>query len=110
MTRLLVGVVTVAFLALAGWDTWEAVGNLVGLPTFYEALEISPQIPWVVLVAGVVTPPLAVVVGLVWARGRGVLARVLIYVIALAASSAVSVSLLAAEQAWRASVLMASLG
>ena len=110
MTRLVVGVVTVAFLALAGWDTWEAVGNLVGLPTFYEALEISPQIPWVVLVAGVVTPPVAVVVGLIWARGRGVLARVLIYVIVLAASSAVSISLLAAEQAWRASVLMASLG
>ena len=110
MRGLVVLALTVAFLALAGWDTWEAVGNLVGLPAFYEALEIPQHTPWVVLIAGVAVPPLAVVAGLMWARGRGVLARVLIYVIVLAASSAVSLSLLAAEQAWRASVLTASLG
>jgi hypothetical protein len=110
MTKLLVFLLTIGFLAVSGWDTWEAVGNLLGLPGFYEALNISDSTPWVLLVAGVATPWVAVAGGLLWARGRGVLSRTLIYLIALAASSAVSLSLLAAEQAWRASVLLSSLG
>lgn len=110
MTKLAVLAVTVVFLAVAGWDTWEAVGNLIGLPAFYEALEIPEHTPWVLLAAGVATPLVAVVAGLMWASRRGILARVLIYIIVLAASSAVSLSLLAAEQALRASVLTASLG
>lgn len=110
MSRLLVFVLTVLFLAVSAWDTWEAVGNLLGLPGFYDALDIAESIPWVLLVAGVVTPWVAVVAGLLWSRGRGVLSRTLIYLIMLAASSAVGISVLAAEQAWRASVLMASLG
>jgi hypothetical protein len=99
----------IVFLALAGWDTWEALGNLLGLPGFYEALGIADKTPWVMLIAGVVIPPVAAVIGLGVTRGRGFLSRALIYVIALAAISAVSMSLLVAEQAWRAQVLVNSL-
>ena len=110
MSRLLDFLATVALIALSAWDTWEAVGNLVGLPAFYRVLGIETGIPWVLLVAGVVVPWLAVGGALAWARGRGLAARLLIYTIVLAASNAVALSLLAAEQAWRASVLLSSLG
>jgi hypothetical protein len=110
VSRLLVFLLTASFLAFSAWDTWEALGNLLGLPGFYEALGLAPATPWVLLIAGVGVPWVAVIGALVWARGRGVLARILIYTIALAASNAVALSLLAAEQAWRATVLMDSLG
>jgi hypothetical protein len=109
MSRLVVFLATLALVLLAAWDTWEATGNLVGLPAFYRALGIADSIPWVLLIAGVVVPWLAVIGGLVWARGRGLPSRLLMYTIVAAASSAVALSLLAAEQAWRASVLLSSL-
>ena len=105
MTRLMVFLTTLAFLAFSGWDLWEAVGNFLGLPGFYVALGIEQHTPWVLLYAGLVVPVVAVIVGLWWARGRGLMARILIYVIVLAASNAVAMSLLAAGQAWLAYVL-----
>ena len=105
MKKLLVFLTTLAFLALTGWDVWEAVGNFLGLPGFYVALGIENNTPWVLLYAGLVVPVIAAIVGLVWARGRGFLARILIYIIVLAASNAVAMSLLAAGQAWLAWVL-----
>jgi hypothetical protein len=110
MSRLLVFLTTLALVVLSAWDTWEAVGNLVGLPPFYVALGIADGTPWVLLIAGVVVPGVAVVGALVGARGRALPSRILIYTIALAASNAVALSLLAGEQAWRASVLFGSLG
>jgi len=106
MKNLLVFLTTLAFLAFSGWDVWEATGNLLGLPGFYVALGIEQHTPWILLYAGVVVPVIAFAVGLLWARGRGVMARGLIYVIVLAASNAVAMSLLAAGQAWLAYVLL----
>jgi hypothetical protein len=106
----MVFVVTVAFVAFASWDVWEAVGNFLGLPGFYVALGIDDQTPWPLLYAGLAVPVIATIVGLLWARGRGLMARILIYVIVLAASNAVTMSLLAAGQAWLAHVLPAVVG
>jgi hypothetical protein len=103
--NLMVLLTTLAFLAFSGWDVWEATGNLLGLPGFYVALGIEQHTPWFLLYAGLGVPVIAVVVGLWWARGRGVMARTLVYVIVLAASNAVAMSLLAAGQAWLAYVL-----
>ena len=105
MKKLLVFLVTLAFLGFSGWDVWEAVGNFLGLPGFYVALGIEQHTPWVLLYAGLIVPIIAVIVGLWWARGRGLMARILIYVIVLAASNAVAMSLLAVGQAWLAYVL-----
>jgi len=105
MKRLLVFVVTLVFLAMSGWDLWEAIGNFLGLPGFYVALGIEDHTPWVLLWAGLAVPVIAVIVGLSWARKRGLMARILIYVIVLAASNAVAMSLLAAGQAWLGYVL-----
>lgn len=105
MKRLMVFLSTLAFLALSGWDVWEAVGNFLGLPGFYVALGIEDQTPWLLLYAGLAVPLIAVIAGLWWARGRGLMARILVYVIVLAASNAVAMSLLAVGQAWLAYVL-----
>ena len=105
MKRLLVFLVTLAFVAFSGWDVWEAVGNYLGLPGFYVALGIEEQTPWVLLYAGLAVPVIALIVGLWWARRRGLMARILIYVIVLAASNAVAMSLLAGGQAWLGYVL-----
>jgi len=105
MKKLMVVVTTVVFLALSGWDVWEAVGNFLGLPGFYVALGIEDHTPWLLLYAGLVVPIIAVIVGLWWAWGRGLMARILIYLIVLAASNAVAMSVLAAGQAWLGYVL-----
>ena len=74
-------VLAVAFALLFAWDVVEAVGNLVSVPLdsryanndFYrenglDGLVAEP--PWVVLVLGVLLPPVAFVVALVASRRR----------------------------------------
>lgn len=105
MTRLMEFLLTLLFLAFSSWDLWEAVGNFLGLPGFYVALGLENQTPWVLLYAGLIVPVGGVVVGLWWAWDRGLMAKILIYLIVLAASNAVAMSLLAAGHAWLAYVL-----
>ena len=99
--RVAVAAVFVAFLA---WDTWEAIGNALGLPAFYVALGIAERLPWPLLVAGILLPAVGAGVGLWLGRKRSLAGAILVYLIVLASVSALSLSLLAAEQAWRAHV------
>ena len=103
-------ITTAVFVALIGWDIWEAIGNVVGLPAFYEALSVSSDTPWFLLIPGLAIPIVLLGVGLWWGwRRASVVEAALIYVLALAVQSSLALSLIAAEQAWRASVLIASL-
>ncbi len=98
------------FVALMGWDVWEAVGNVVGLPAFYDALSVGDDTPWFLLIPGVVIPVVLLIGGLWWGLRRSTPTEsALIYVLALATQSSLALSLIAAEQAWRAEVLIASL-
>jgi hypothetical protein len=110
MKKPMVFLTTLAFLALSGWDVWEAIGNILGLPPFYVALGIDDRTPWILLFSGLAVPVIGVGVGLIWAMRRGLMAKLLIYLIVLAASNAVAMSLFAAEQAWRAHVLLSVVG
>lgn len=99
------------FLLFAGWDIWEAAGNLIGLPPYYEAVGFVEFIPWWLLIGGFVVSVLPPLIGLWWIRralslGEGLVGLVVI----LAAHAAVSISVLAAEQAWRAQVLQGLMG
>lgn len=97
----------VVFIALIGWDVWEAVGNLLGLPAYYTAMGVEESTPWVLLVTGLVVAIVLLVVGVVlgWKR-HSVVEASLIYVLALAVQSTTALSLIAAEQAWRAEAIL----
>ena len=108
MTRVQSGLVITVFVALFGWDLWEALGNLVGLQPFYEVMGIGASVPWVLLWLGVLLPVTAVVVSLIlWRRWICAAERLAIMVVAWAVVAGVSLSLAAIEQAWRATALQA---
>jgi hypothetical protein len=96
---------------LLGWDLWEALGNLIGLQPFYEAMGIGDSVPWVLLWLGVFLPIAALVSSLfLWRSWSGTAERLAIMVVAWAVVAGVSLSLGAIEQAWRAAALQAVAG
>ncbi|WP_404311594.1 hypothetical protein LG314_09545 [Agrococcus terreus] len=98
----------VAFLfALAFvYDTVEAVTNLQQLPLLYIGADIAGAIPWWLLIAGVALPGLLFGVAVVLGRGRRIVAKAGILLVALAVSAQAS---LLAEQLAR-QVAIAALG
>jgi len=101
------GVVLVAFLFLASWDVWEAVGNLLGLPPYYEAVGFAEFVPWWLLVAGLVLSLIPPVLGVWWVRRRESLGNtVVVLALLLATHAALSLSVLSWEQAWRAQAML----
>ena len=111
MTRVQSGLLITVFVVLLGWDLWEALGNLVGLQPFYEAMGIGAYVPWILLWLGVLLPIAAGVVALILWRSRpGVAERLAIMVVAWAVVAGMSLSLAASEQAWRAAALQAVAG
>ena len=100
-------VVLVAFLFLASWDVWEAVGNLLGLPPYYEAVGFAEFVPWWLLIAGLVLSLSPPVLGVWWLRRRESLGNtVVVLALLLATHAALSLSVLSWEQAWRAQAML----
>ena len=96
----------VIFAFFAGWDLWEALGNVVGLPAYYRAIEFGEFIPWWILVPGFVLAVAAFAGGLWWIiRTSQPGARILGALIIVAASASLQLSVLSAEQAWRSRVI-----
>jgi hypothetical protein len=111
VTRVQSGLVITVFVVLLGWDLWEALGNLVGLQPFYEAMGIGDSVPWVLLWLGVLLPIAAAVLALtLWRRWPGFAERLAIMVVAWAVVAGMSLSLAAIEQAWRAAALQVVAG
>ena len=91
------------FLIFAGWDVWEALGNLVGLAPYYEALGIATVTPWWLLVIGLLIPVAGIGAGVSLAiRAQSAGRLVLVLVLILSTQAAMAMSVLSAEQAWRA--------
>ncbi len=105
-----VGIVAL-FGLLYGWDVWEALGNLVGLEPFYAAFGIADSVPWFLLWAGVALP-LVVFSGalLLWRYLDSLIERVSVLLMGWATVGALSLSISALEQAWRAGALQAVVG
>lgn len=100
-------IATLVFVVLILWDVWEAVGNLIGLPPYYAAIGFPDDIPWWILVTGLALPLMGLGVGLWWAwRHRGVAENVVMFIVILATQAALTMSVLAWEQAWRAQLLL----
>jgi len=99
--------VLVAFLFLASWDVWEAVGNLLGLPPYYEAVGFAEFVPWWLLIAGLVLSLIPPALGIWWVRRRESLGNtVVVLALLLATHAALSLSVLSWEQAWRAQAML----
>jgi hypothetical protein len=85
---------------LFAYPFWTALGNLLNLPSYYQAqFGVSvDSVPWALLIAGVALPALsflgATVIG--WKRGAGSMA--LLLTAGFAAVSATALSILAFEK------------
>lgn len=92
--------VMVAAGTLFAYPFWTALGNLLNLPSYYQAqFGVSvDSVPWALLIAGVALPALtylgATVIG--WKRGAGTMA--LLLTVGFAAVSATALSILAFEK------------
>lgn len=71
------------------------IANLVSLPDLYEFLGVADAVPWPLLIAGIVVPPVAFLVALLLGRGRPLFDRALVLTVGLAASSAVGLGIIA---------------
>ena len=99
-------IISVIFAFFAGWDLWEALGNVVGLPAYYRSIEFGDFIPWWIVIPGFVLALIAFAGGLWWIirtpqRGAAILGAVIV----LATSASIQLSVLSAEQAWRSRVI-----
>ena len=74
------------------YDVWEAVGNLVGVPHYYEAIGFSASTPWVLLIAALVFPFVIFVVVFLLGIRRNVGEKALLYITGLAVSNALALS------------------
>lgn len=71
------------------------VSNLLELPRFYELLGLADAVPWGLLVAGVVVPPLCFAVALLLGRRRPLFDRALLLAVGLGAASALGLGIIA---------------
>ena len=105
------GAVIAVFALLFGWDVWEALGNLVGLEPFYAAFGIPEAVPWLLLWVGVSLPVVAFGISLwLWWSLDSLIERCSVLLLGWATVGALSLSISAIEQAWRASALQALIG
>ncbi|TPW73629.1 hypothetical protein [Schumannella sp. 10F1B-5-1] len=86
----LIVAIVIGFLFLA--SGYAALGNLVGLPPYLEAIGIA-SIPWAPLVVAVVAPVVLFVAAILVGRGRPSFDRALILIVALALNAALGQSL-----------------
>lgn len=87
--------VAVVFAALGGWFLYQAAGNLMNVPPYFEALGLT--VPWVLLVLGVALPVVLWGAALLVSRRQALTTRVLVHTAALAATAATYFSVYAAS-------------
>ena len=99
-------VVIIGFAALFAWDVIEAVGNVIALPQLYGFLGFTnDQVPWWLLIADLLISPIAFVIALVVARGRGPGRTALILLTAPAVAAAMSITPISLEPLVRPTLL-----
>jgi len=88
-------VVAVLLGLLVAWFLWDGLSSLVGLPAQFEALGIADRTPWLVLVAGVLAPPLIFGLSILLARRQPLAQFTLVLIVALGAVATTRLSLIA---------------
>ena len=90
-------VLAVVFGLLFAWFLYQAIGNLVNVPSAYEQVGYGDRIPWGILLAGVGLP-VVLFAGAAWLGIRRTLSqRVILFAAGLGATAATSFSLYVAS-------------
>lgn len=96
--------VWIVFGLLFAWDVYASIGNLVQVPALFEsyrdfvstsAPELAKPTPWAALIAVLVVPVIGWLAAWRLGRRRGLMGRLILFVVAWAAVSALTVSLTA---------------
>ena len=96
MTRNHVGVAALLSI-IVGWFVFDGIASLIGLPALYAQLGVDAAgVPWVALWAGVLMPVVLFAAAVVVARRQSLTRFTLVLIVALAATAAVRLSLIAA--------------
>ena len=74
------------------YDVWEAVGNLVGVPHYYESVGFAASTPWALLIAALVFPFVIFIIVFVLGIRRNVGEKALLFITGLAVSNALALS------------------
>lgn len=90
------GVLLVVFALAFGYEVWDAVANLITFQNFATALGGSVSVRgWIIAGAAIALPVIGYVAAWVLSRRCGAIAFVLTFIAALAATSAITLSLYA---------------
>jgi len=91
--------VAVVFGLLYAYDLWEAVNNAIELPRQYA--EIAKlgipvgEVPWTLIVANMLVPPVVYLFAVLLGRGRGAFARAVLLAVGLALVAVLSLDIIA---------------
>lgn len=95
-------IVAAIFGLFYAYFTWTAVANLVALPAVYDAVGIGAEnVPWWLLWAGVLIPPVAFGIAFVVGRRRNVFGKALVFLVGLAVTAGLGIGVLALEDVFR---------
>jgi len=90
------------FALLYAYSVWQAIGNLVALPAFYNQTGLgSANVPWWVLWVGIVIPIAVFALAFVVGRKRSVLGKALIFLVGLAVTAGLGIGVIALESVLR---------
>ncbi len=81
--------------AIVGWFVFDGVSSLVGLPALYEQLGVVDQVPWVALWIGVAHPIVFFVAAVMMGRRMTLTRFTLVLIVAIAASAATRLTVIA---------------
>ncbi|CAN5392290.1 hypothetical protein BH10ACT6_BH10ACT6_12230 [soil metagenome] len=82
----------IVFAILYGYPLFEGISNLIALPAVYDAQGIGGEVPWYLLIIGVVAPFVLYFGALLLGRGRELFPRALMLAVGLAATNALFLS------------------
>lgn len=89
------------------YDVWGAVGDMINLPAFYDAIGIGAKnVPWWLLWIGVAIPVVVYVLAFVVGRRRNVGAKAVVFVVGLALAAGLGIGVLALEDVLRPVVVV----
>ncbi|MCU1578422.1 MAG: hypothetical protein JWP19_626 [Rhodoglobus sp.] len=89
------------------YDVWEAVGNMINLPAFYDSIGVgSKHVPWWLLWIGVLIPVVVFLLAFVIGRRRNIGEKAVVFIVGLALAAGLGIGVLALEDVLRPVVVV----